>query len=151
MSHFAVAVFMTDNKQSLENLLLPYRETPENFDPKWDWYRIGGRWQGELLLKDNKKGKRGKPGLLMEMSDGYDAAFASDIDFTAMYKRDKTFHTYAVITPDGKWHAPGEIWWFGFSSSSKRAERKWRRGYYEHFIEPAIKNNWYMVIVDCHI
>lgn len=50
-----------------------------------------------------------------------------------------SFTTWAVITPDGEWHEPGE------------QEIEWTRNYYKDFIEPAIRNDWYMTIVDCHI
>ena len=187
MSHYTVAVFMPDDKQSVDDLLAPYSEhievapyrkngelTTYNPNSKWDWYKIGGRWQGELILKSKKKGLRGAPSF-KEMSDGYDGAFVRDIDFEAMRKRKATeldpdkkakkdsfikeehinrlsqFSTYAVITPDGEWHAPGKMGWWGVSSETPKDERKWRSGYYDRFIKPAIENNWYMVIVDCHI
>jgi len=66
-------------------------------------------------------------------------------------QRNTTFGTYAVITPDGKWHAPGSIGWFGFSTDTAETKRAWDLEYHERFLKPALENNWYMVIVDCHI
>lgn len=61
------------------------------------------------------------------------------------------FSTYAVITPDGKWHAPGHMGWFGVSTETPKQKRAWHLGYHNRFIKPAFENNWYLVIVDCHI
>lgn len=140
---------------------------------KWDWYTVGGRWAGMLMLK----GKNAKV---------CDAAYVTEIDFEVMQrkaaatlkpyedamkssytkeeymrerfpteaeyvKRYTAFGTYAVITPDGKWHAPGNMGWWGMSSETPEEERVWELNYYDRFIKPAIENNWYMVIVDCHI
>ena len=163
MSHYAVAVFMPDDKQSVDGLLAPYDENIEvapykrdgelstyNPDSKWDWYEIGGRWQGMLILKKHANGFRGSP-IFKEISKDYDGAFVRDIDFEAMRKREAIFSTYAVVTPDGKWHEPGKMGWWGMPFATPKSERKWHRGYYDRFIKPAIENNWYMVIVDCHI
>ena len=193
MSHFSVAVFMTGKGQSVDDLLAPYEEhlcegksedmdaVPDGEDPpfepnpdmKWDWYVIGGRWKGLLILKDN-------------VQAGCDAALVSDIDFDAMQRRDlaklrpykeamndpimgekymrevfrndeeyvslmSPFSTYAVVTPDGEWHSYGTMCWFGYSASKPEDEREWKLGYYNRFIKPALENHWHMVIVDCHI
>ena len=198
MSHFSVAVFMADDKQSIDALLAPYDENMEvepynhegslstyNPESKWDGYSIGGRWHGMLILKANKKGIRGTPSF-QEMSDGYDGAFVRDIDFEAIRKRNAAklqpyeeamknshmkedtmrkrfpteaeymkrstlFHTYATVTLDGEWHEPGKMGWWGMPLASAKAEREWELAYYDRFIKPAIENNWYMVLVDCHI
>lgn len=157
-----------------------------NPDSKWDWYEVGGRWQGMLLLKPGKLGERGNPGLMTEMTNNYDSALAADVDFEEMrrqlisqltpyehaiknsfYKEEymrqmfpteeeyiqnnSAFTTYAVLTPDGEWHAPGDMGWFGMSTDEPDERRAWDDEYYERFIKPAIENNWRITIVDCHI
>ncbi len=62
-----------------------------------------------------------------------------------------TFSTYAAVTPDGVWHSKGTMGWFGFGSDTVESSNEFRDSYREKFIEPAIKNGWYMTIVDCHI
>ncbi len=62
-----------------------------------------------------------------------------------------TFHTYAVLTPDGVWHAPGEMGWFGRSTESGEESQVWARDFYKNFIQPAIDGDWGITIVDCHI
>lgn len=61
------------------------------------------------------------------------------------------FSTYAVITPDGEWHAPGEMGWFACSTETPEEASEWDEKYYERFIEPAIEKGWEIHIVDCHI
>lgn len=40
-----------DIPSAVEALMAPYRETwnGKDYDGWWDWYRIGGRWDGHLL------------------------------------------------------------------------------------------------------
>lgn len=59
--------------------------------------------------------------------------------------------TYCVITPDGEWHAPGNIGFFAMTDATPEEEDEWVDKWYERFYIPAIKNNWYITIVDCHI
>ena len=35
-----------------------------------------------------------------------------------------SFSTWVVLTPDGKWHEPGQMGWFGCSSASEEDEKK---------------------------
>ena len=126
--------YLGDDKKRLlsAGLLNEAGDLYETFNPdaKWDWYQIGGRWQGSLILKQGKTGFKGTPSLLTEPSEHYDGAYVRD---------------------DGEWHAVGEMGWFGFSSESPAVRRKWEQEYHKRFLEPAQENDWYMVIVDCHI
>lgn len=69
----------------------------ENPNAKWDWYQIGGRWQGMLKLKNGASGRNGQASLLMkdhEYKDGYvDQALKRDIDFEGMYEEG---HKHAI-------------------------------------------------------
>ena len=60
------------------------------------------------------------------------------------------FRTYAVITPDGKWYAEGNMGWFGCSSATPEEFRKWCEHYKEIFLDNA-DPDWILTIVDCHI
>ena len=60
------------------------------------------------------------------------------------------FATYAVITPDGKWHGKGEMGWWGISSETADEAKDWCEHYKERFIDAA-DPEWYLTIVDCHI
>ena len=61
-----------------------------------------------------------------------------------------TFSTYAVVTPDGEWHAPGNMGWFGMSDESDKSWIDWVSNYYDRFIAGS-DPNWIISIVDCHI
>lgn len=60
------------------------------------------------------------------------------------------FRTYAVVTPDGEWHEPGRMGWFGCSFATEEDEKVYYENYHK-FIEDAIENNWLLTVVDCHI
>jgi len=58
-----------------------------NPDSKWDWFEVGGRWHGMLILKDGCIGERGSPSYGSKLSENYDAAWVKDIDFVAMMEK----------------------------------------------------------------
>jgi len=60
------------------------------------------------------------------------------------------FHTWAVVTPDGEWHEPGTMGWFGCSSGKPEDEYVWMRDYYKNWIESA-NPKWTFTTLDCHI
>ena len=105
MSHFSVAVFSTDG--DYEKLLAPFNENLEveaneegalmttyNPNSKWDWYVVGGRWSGMLIVKDDAEGERGSLGVFgydrekeIPAPPGYryvDHAKVSDIEWDVM-------------------------------------------------------------------
>ena len=61
-----------------------------------------------------------------------------------------SFTTYAVITPDGEWHAQGDMGWFGCSSATPDEARDWNDHYKERFIDSQ-DEDLILTIVDCHI
>lgn len=67
-----------------ENLLSTYNE-----DSQWDWYTIGGRWDGYLILKDRTHSNQ----------DYFD-----NIDWKALNKL-----PYCFITEGGEWYNEGFI------------------------------------------
>lgn len=100
-----------------------------NPNAKWDYHVRGGEWS-KLPLKDG--------------SITYEAG-AQDIDFQ------KIDVTYAVVTPNGEWHAPGEVGWWGMSSESEDEMKEWKEYRFPNLIKKAIENNWQATIEDCHI
>jgi len=167
---YAISDYEEDEIDENGNILSTY-----NPDSKWDWYTVGGRWSSMLILKSEKENEDGKHNSFSEPSQNCDAAFVADVDFDEMkrcamqklipyedamksgfYKeeyicRNTEFTTYAVVTPDGEWHAPGEMGWWAVSSDSVDEKREWDKNYHERFIKPAVDNGWYITIVDCHI
>ena len=67
------------------------------------------------------------------------------------YKKSITkFSTHAVLTPDGEWHEPGEIGWWGSTSATLEQDIEFEKNYEEKFIKAA-NPEWKLTIVDCHI
>lgn len=106
------------------NLLSTY-----NPNSKWDWYEIGGRWNGGLAmnLKTKKSGNECK---------------VSQIDMK------KISTPYAFITPNGNWIERGQMGWFGISSNDKD-EKTWNREF-KKFLK-TLKKSTIVTVVDCHI
>lgn len=80
---------------------------------KWDWYSLGGRWEGTLKLKDGVKPERESERswlVMKESKEGYtDFAKAKDIDFTPdaeAKKRAERFWDVAIL---GKPLKEGEV------------------------------------------
>ena len=60
------------------------------------------------------------------------------------------FFTYAVVTPDGVWHEPGQILPFGFSDATEGEMLKWKEEFYNKFIS-GLDSEMMITIVDCHV
>ncbi len=59
--------------------------TTYNTDSQWDWYEVGGRWMGSLVLKKGRTGKLGTPGVFMNPpKHDADIATIGDVDWVAM-------------------------------------------------------------------
>ena len=121
------------------NLLTTY-----NPNSKWDWYDVGGRWNGVLRIKDEFVYE--ELGEVPVEGEKYytNSAPIGHLDLTDF------INTYAVVTPDGRWHEPGKMGWFGISYASKEDEASWDEGFYDRFIRNA-NPEWEITIVDCHI
>ena len=62
---------------------------------KWDWYVIGGRWDGWI-----------------NNCESHNEAVSDNLATTeAVLERDRIPH--AIITPDGQWHEQGQMGWWG--------------------------------------
>ena len=145
----------------------------------WDWWTVGGRWGG-MLRVNGKPADSGRVGDMDFPVDrgAYEAALRfwdvvvdhkpagpGEVPFSLYseeyyreYYGDRetyarqmaSFSTYAVITPDGEWHAPGRMGWFGCSSESADESRDWYGHYKERFLDAA-DPDWILTIIDCHI
>lgn len=66
----------------------PFHRSTDNKKPQWDWWVIGGRWQGMLRLKHSKEGEVGEFAVLAvdpEYRPGWvDQAKFGDIDWQYM-------------------------------------------------------------------
>jgi hypothetical protein len=100
-----------------------------NQNAKWDWWEIGGRWRN-VLENSRKNGAHRE-------SNG-SVATLNDLD------RDKLPPPFAIVTPDGAWHAHGEMGWFArISCLDEEWESKAQAILSEH-------QDCILVLVDCH-
>jgi hypothetical protein len=98
-----------------------------NPDSKWDWYVIGGRWDGWINDLDTSRESLTDNMALTEEA----------------IAREKIPH--AIITPDGEWHERGQMgWWAMLLTENENWEQEARAllaSYVGHRV----------VIVDAHI
>lgn len=82
--HAAILVIGED----YEAALAPFSENDgDNPDGRWDWYQLGGRYRGRLLVKQGAFSGVGKPGTFdnePRYPGGVDQARWGDIDFAAL-------------------------------------------------------------------
>jgi hypothetical protein len=107
-----------------------------NIRSGWDWYQIGGRWQGMLLLKAGAKGMSGTRSLLdkREPSLGVDVAYLKDVDWDAMRNAGgEPFTTHAVVDAKG-WHEAAKMGWFAVTYNRKEKEETWDSLYAQRFL-----------------
>lgn len=116
----------------IENLLTTY-----NPNSKWDWYSIGGRWDGFICLKE--KDSEGNP---MRVNQ----ARFSEIDWDYMFNNNKIPFCYVEV--DGEWCEKGEMGWFGLVSNESD-ESSWNSQFkdYVRFLD----DDCLVTAVDFHI
>jgi len=78
-----------------------------NPSSKWDWYELGGRWSGKLVLK--------------ESGAHVDSALYKDIALPIEL-------TFAFVTPDGVWHEKAKMGWWAMTSDEREAKyaKEWQ-------------------------
>lgn len=158
-----------------ENGVLGYYANP---NAKWDWYSLdGGAWQFDFK-KGEKYDANGnaRKNQFNYISHDYNEASTIDtynrikkraetssdqaekedaISFlkefptvTQYILREKWEHPYAFVTPDGIWHAPGVVGWFGSSDDTPESYCQ----YIEEWIQYVTSSeDPYVNFVDCHI
>ena len=61
-----------------------------------------------------------------------------------------SFHTQAVVLPNGLWCECGNVGWWGFSDETAAEARNWEKDFVDRFIAGEDENT-VITIVDCHI
>lgn len=115
-----------------ENLLTTY-----NPDSKWDWYEVGGRWSGFLVLKE-----RNSDGSIKETNEAY----VYEIDWE--YMKENKYSPFCFIDEDGDWHEKGEMGWFGMSFN-EQSDESWDAEYEDYLKE--VDPYCTVTVVDFHI
>lgn len=152
----------------------------ENPNSVWDWYMEGGRYRNCFRLKNGSKStcakvsefdfslteiEKSKYGREWEIGvngaekiteeEKHNLFYRSEYYLNQWGTKDAFMHEmcnswgFSFITPDGKLHSKGQGLMFGCSTATKESRKK----YVEEW-QKTIKNipqDYYMVVVDCHI
>ena len=111
-----------------ENLLSTY-----NPDSKWDWYSVGGRWDGFLHYKDVDPG-------FEETNEAY--IHELDMDYLLEHI------PFCFVTEDGEWVEKGEMGWW-CSVSNEKSEETWKQQFTDYV--KSLDANCLVTVVDFHI
>lgn len=135
------------------------RMSTYNRNRKWDWWQIGGRWNGRLPnnsnymrcgeILTNRRSQR--PTLDPDLMER--AYFRIEHEENlAQYEavpedlRD-LWEPFSILTPDGQWHERGDMGWFAMVADKKDLHSwiKHVKAIYEQYAENTL------VLLDCHI
>ena len=111
-----------------ENLLSTY-----NPDSKWDWYSVGGRWDGFLHYKD------ADPGF-----EETNVAYIHELDMDYLFEH----IPFCFVTEDGEWIEKGEMGWW-CSVSNEKSEETWKQQFVDYV--KSLDADCLVTVVDFHI
>lgn len=110
-----------------------FYKTTYNPDSKWDWYRIGGRWDGDLI----ESPRRSDNGFNWDTD--HQQLQNNSVPLEELLQRETLFTFFALVTPDGQWHEKGRMGWFamvsdempeeGWETVSLNLYKKYREGH----------------------
>jgi len=113
---------------------------------KWDWYVIGGRWDGMIKNDSQKSTDNG-----FNFGDEHHKSENNVIsvkDYLAIaLKHPEKVIPFAIVTPEGEWCERGKMGWWAIVSNEKD-EEKWL---YEAIKIVQKYPDYYVVGLDCHI
>jgi hypothetical protein len=91
-----------------------------NQQTKWDWFVLGGRWQGSLHLLPGRTGATGEQAYEEEplLPGTVDQARCGDVDWAKTRPPAGKFTPFAVLK-HGEWHEIGEMGWWGVVRNEK--------------------------------
>lgn len=115
-----------------ENLISTY-----NPNSKWDWYCVGGRWNGFLVLKERKE-----DGSIIEVNEAY----FNEIDWDYMKEWNRI--PFCFVNEDGEWYEKGEMGWFAITTNEME-EDTWQATFEEYI--NTVEDNCLVTVVDFHI
>ncbi len=119
-----------------------------DFSMDMDAYNKAIRYWEVVVEKQPLRNDEDKNDFVSWYRDGYYKEYYNDKETYA--KVCASCSTYAVITPNGRWHQKGDMGWFGMSSETADESLDWDLHYKERFIDTA-DPDWILTIVDCHI
>ena len=113
---------------------------------KWDWYRVGGRWDGDIQGKTVESTDNG-----FNFDDGHESLknnMTTVKDLIELIKKDEQHAPFGILTSAKEWIERGEMGWWGVVSNEKE-KNTWT----EQVIKVLEAENAddFVVGVDCHI
>jgi hypothetical protein len=116
-----------------------------NKQSQWDWYRIGGRWNGFYLptAEDADSAPKGQYGLGVAQAAGN---YIPVKDLLEKWDAER-FVSFALLTPEGDWLESGSMGWWGIVSGAMSRD-EWKQRFRETLEKYP---NAVAVAVDCHI
>ncbi len=121
-----------------------YRST-YNPQSKWDWWVIGGRWDGWVQKAPRDDGDGG-----FNFGDEHHQLANNSVQAETLKKwihKNEQHTPHSLMTIDGMWHEQGEMGWFACVSNEKE-EKNWTEIVVE-LLDNA--GPCWAVGVDCHI
>ena len=118
---------------------------------KWDWWRVGGRWDGFFGGEEEMKNRESENGF--NFNDSHQdiskncAPVGSLLDENGSLSGVLGCPPFAIVSQDGRWYEKGKMGWWGIVIDEKAA-MDWKTQ-----VEAILKENFdcVAVIVDCHI
>lgn len=121
-----------------------YRST-YNPQSKWDWYRIGGRFDG-LITQNPQSSEHGfNFAAKHETLENNSVPVQELLDSHAA--TGEVFRSYSIVTPEGEWIQRGNMGWWGMSSGDL-PENVWEEQLLTIYRKYADMD---IVLLDCHI
>jgi len=125
-----------------------YYLTTYNVNSKWDWWRVGGRWDGWIQGKD--EALAGKDGFNF---GGDHEKFENNVSTVAVLlerikERGMAAAPFAMVDLKGEWHERGKMGWWGMVANRKE-EDAWCDEVIAYL--ESIDGETYAVACDLHI
>lgn len=112
---------------------------------KWDWYRIGGRFDG-LVTETPQQSENG-----FNFDAKHETLANNSVPVQELLDRHaatgNVFRSYAIVTPDGEWIEQGQVGWWGMSSG-ELPQNVWDDQLLTIYRKYAAFD---IVLLDCHI
>jgi hypothetical protein len=113
------------------------------YNPKsqWDWYRVGGRWDGTIQCREKELDTDG-----FNFDDTHEE-IKNNILSTRLLAENEVI-PFAILTPDGDWHQKGKMGWWG-CSTDEMSEEEWKKEALKIYSQH--EGKYVGIGLDCHI
>lgn len=116
---------------------------PTTYNPmsKWDWWRVGGRWDGKITTSEEIDDGQGG----FNFGEAFESMARNCCKVEELLQREEI--PFALVTPDGTWHERANMGWWGITTDDKDAD-VWKETVLSLYRQ--YKDLW-AVGCDCHI